>query len=621
MKDLISAIFNIFRWTGKIFTIIRNTILNLSLLLLLLFICITLFASSAPKEPLIQRDSGLILTIAGIIVEEKQVIDPIEEFINDAMGAKNPYHETLLQDIIDAISHAKNDPNISYLLLDLDQLAGAGLPQLERITQSIQDFKKSGKKVIAAEDFYTQSQYYLAAHADTIILNPMGGVDLHGFGVYRLYFKDILDKLKVNYNIFRVGSHKSALEPVFRTSMSKEDREQNRLWLTSLWKSFTTSIIMHRHLPEETITQYTDNNPEHLAKVNGNTADLALEMGLIDKILTRHEVTEYLASLSTKVKTKKTRTVSLKTYLSTIQQSYLPTDSDNKIGIIIAQGTILPGEQPIGTIGSETLASMIRKAGKDKNIKAVVLRIDSGGGSAYASELIRQELLELQRKGKQVVVSMGNIAASGGYWIAADADMILAAPSTITGSIGIFGAIPTFEKSLAAIGIQGDGIGTTNLSTGINITLPLAEDIKKSIQLTIENGYDNFIDIVATGRDMNKENVKQLAEGKVYSGSTALEIGLVDKLGYLDDAVINAAELAGIDDYTAVRIQRELNLKEKLFSQLQKNAFSNYIAAFLSSVPQMNGLYSPIAETQQILNLEDPRHIYAHSLLSNNYIH
>ncbi len=614
MKDLILSIVNIFRWTGKIFTVIRNGIFNLFLIFLLVIGIGAFIGSKSSDEPIVATDSGLLLTISGNVVEENKETDPFGDILNEAMGIENPYREVLLQDILDSIHYAAADENITYLLLDLKEMSGVGLPQLATIGTALSNFRDSGKKIIAAEDYFTQNQYYLASYASEIIINPMGGVDLHGFGIYRLYFKDMLDKLKINYHIFRVGTHKSALEPVMRNDMSQEDKEQSKAWLFALWNTFSNDIIKERKLSADAIKQYTDKASSNLLTVGGDTAKLALNMGLVDKVLTRTETRNYLASLSKSATRGKPRTITLNDYLATIKRSYETSDPDtDTIGLIIAQGPILPGEQPAGRIGGDSLAKAIRDAKDDHNIKALVLRIDSGGGSAFASEIIRQELLEFKTSGKSLIVSMGNVAASGGYWIAANADEIWAASNTITGSIGIFGAIPTFEDSLTALGVHGDGIGTTKIASGMNLTQPLSNEISKTIQLSVEHGYDTFLSIVAEGRNLEIEQVKDLANGKVYDGLKAQSIGLVDKIGSLEDALGAAAKHANLEDYSVQYVRKPLTFRERLLRQ-----FKGTVWSFLPKQPKstiLSQISRSMTPVTDLLLLEDPNKIYAHSLI------
>ncbi len=614
MKDLIYSILNIFRYIGRGFTVFRNFLLNIILLLAIVLLIITFI----PQEDItVSSNSILNLTISGTIVEEKKEISSIEKMFDSSLSTNSPDNETQLQNILDILSTAAKDDNISVLRLDLKHLKRAGLNQLQSIGAGIDSFKKSGKKVVAAEDFYSQTQYYLASYADTVIINPMGIVDIHGFGVYRLYFKQALDTLKITYNIFKVGTHKSFLEPFTRNDMSSEDRKQNEVWLSALWEIFTDDISSQRNISKETLRLYTNDVEGQLRSTNGDSAQLALNLGLVDKISTRQEIKSYLLSISGTDSLEKPSIFSSKEYLGHVQYE---DDSLNKsqIGIIVAEGNIVPGTQPTGVIGGDSLSELIRKAKKDDNIKAIVLRINFGGGSAFASEIIRQELLELQKKGKPVVVSMGTVAASGGYWIAADADEIWASPSTITGSIGIFGAIPTFEKSLASLGVFSDGIGTTPVASGLNLSKPLPEPLKSAIQLGVNNGYDQFLTIVADGRNMERSHVEKIAEGQVFDGITAKSIGLVDKLGTLKDAVNAAAKIAGITEFKPVYLQKPVPFKSQFFQYLitQVKRADLWVGLPISN-PFFNILNQDVyGDIETLLKLKDPQNIFTYSFIS-----
>ncbi|MCI5143359.1 MAG: signal peptide peptidase SppA, partial [Candidatus Electrothrix sp. ATG1] len=418
----------------------------------------------------------------------------------------------------------------------------AGLNQLQDIGRAIDAFKKSGKPVIAYADSLSQGQYYLAAQGDKVYLNPMGEVDLHGFGVFRLYMRELLDKLKISFHIFKVGTFKSALEPFLRNDMSPEAKEANQQWLSQLWQQFCDDIAKQRGISLQNIHAAIEQLPKKLQETGGDTAKMAIKLGLIDGIKTRAEFREHLISLVGRNK-KQTgfKQVAFSNYLETLTPAYqAPISKEKHVALIIAQGDIVYGNAEIGQIGSSGLTTLLRKARQKKNVKAVVLRIDSGGGSAVASEIIRQEILQLQKAGKPVVVSMGSMAASGAYWLAADADKIYASPNTITGSIGIFGAFPTIEKSLAEIGVFNDGIGTTKMAGQRSLTRSMSDEFRAAVQLNIEHGYRQFIQIVANGRGMEQAEVEQIAQGRVWDGTTAVQLGLVDELGNLEDAVTTA---------------------------------------------------------------------------------
>ena len=611
MKDLIRSIVNIFRWVGRIISSIRVLTLNLLFLALLIFIISALTSYSPKKETKVSKSGILVLSLSGKIVEEKQPSDPISTAINEKLGFNTLPTETLLQDVLDAIENAAVDDNVVSILLDLKSLGSVGLNQLQTIGQALTTFKDSGKKVIAAEDFYRQKAYYLASFANEIYLNPMGGVDLHGIGAYRLYFKDAIDKLKINYHVFRVGTFKSALEPVMRNSMSEEAKSQNMIWLTALWDTITTDITRERNLSRDTISTYTENIASELATAGGDTARLALETGLVDGLKTREELRVFLTKLAGMDQEGDFKRIKFTDYLSTFSRSFVsPPSSDGSIGIIVAEGAIVTGRQPVGVIGGDSLSQLIRKARTDSNVNALVLRIVSGGGSVFASEVIRQEILEYKKTGKPLVVSMGAMAASGGYWIAADADKIIASPVTLTGSIGIFAAIPTFENTLSDLGIYSDGVGTTSLAAALDISRPLPPPLKETIDISLHRGYEQFLNIVSNGRSINHTELQRLAEGRVFDGKKAMELGLVDELGNLDDAIDSAAKLAGLDNYSASYIRKPLTVKDEFLKM-----FSTKVSDWLASTTLPPSLLTVVgrlmAPIREIMLFNDPKGLYA----------
>lgn len=608
MKDLVSSIFNIFKYTGRIFTCFRNLVFNLALLVILGVVIVSFMTSTEPSIP----DKAIIrLDITGNIVEQKKIPSSLEKLFEDSLELRNHEPETSLQDLLDVIDKAAQDQRITGILLNLKNLKNGGLNQLLTIGKAIEAFRQTGKIVIASEDYYTQSQYLLASHADKIILNPMGAVDLHGFGVYRLYFREAIERLKIDYNIFKVGSHKSALEPFTRDSMSNEDRRQNELWLSSVWNEYIEQISKQRDLPFDLLDGYPDTIANSLEQTSGDAAQLALQQGLVDEVWTREKIHSYLETLFDN-NSSKDNLITSSSYLESLTPSYTDnSQNDNKVGLIIAEGTILPGNQPTGLIGGDSLQKLIKQARKDPHIKALVLRINSGGGSAFASEIIRQELLELKKSGKPIVVSMGTLAASGGYWIAADADEIWASKVTITGSIGIFGAIPTFDRSLASLGIFSDGTGTSPLASGLDLTKPLPEQLKSAIQQNVEHNYRHFIDIVATGRKMEKSKVENLAQGRVYDGQAAKDLGLVDQLGSLNDAIESAAQHAKLENYSTSYIQAPVSVKNQLM-QLFSSAYSHLApSSTIKNAPFMPLHNQIVDHLKTLAQLQDPQNMFA----------
>ena len=598
-------------------TFVRNTTFNLLFLLVILIVIIALFTGGAHR---LEDNSLLVLSLTGDIVEEKQPVSSAGKLFQEMQGEPAKDAETLLQDILHIIDRATEDHRIAAIQLDLKDLGNAGIDQLQAIGTALKRFRATGRQVIAAEDLYTQKQYYLAAYADLVAVNPMGGVDLHGFGTYPLYFREALDKLKINYHVFRVGTYKSAIEPITRDSMSPEARRQNALWLASLWDSYVADVTKERKIPRANIDTYTNFVDRLLADADGDTAQLALKTGLVDRIWTRPQVQSHLAALAGTSSERDYTSISSADYLRLIgPAAHGGSTALNKVGILVAQGNILPGKQPSGVVGGDTLADLIKVAREDATVKAVVLRINSGGGSAFASEIIRQELLELKKSGKPLVVSMGTMAASGGYWIAADADQIWAAPTTLTGSIGIFGAIPTFENTLAELGIHSDGIGTTPLASGLNLARPLSPQLQATIQLSVDHGYRQFLAIVQQGRKIDRQQLESIAEGRVFDGRTARKIGLVDELGGLDEAVAAAAGLAGIaDDFEPYPIRRSPSLGEWMLEKLaaEQQAWSNLSLSMPGIVKDLHRRFS--ATIGPLPLLTDPNGLYAYCFVTGS---
>ncbi len=613
MKKAFTFIAVFFIWIWKIFK--TGTLIASNLLFLLFFVVLIALVVGHPAKK-IPNQTALILNPEGNIVEQRSALDPIARAVNSFAGVSK-HEETPLQDILDVINTAAGDDRIRMLVLSPSHLGRVGFNQLRDIGHAIDNFKESGKVVIAADDSYTQTQYYLASYADEIYLNPMGTIALHGFGVFRLYFKEMLDKLRIRFHVFRVGTFKSALEPVLRNNMSDAAREANRQWLDRLWNTFCLDIGKQRGITPLLINDFINSMDVRLKKTGGDSALMALNAGLIDGIKTRRQVEDYLQSVAgNKTGARKFNHVSMYEYLSHITPSYTTRpEKSSSVGIIIAQGSIVPGEGVVGQIGAEKLIRQIKTARKDNSVKAVVLRIDSGGGSAFASELIRQELLRLHQAGKPLVVSMGSMAASGAYWLSADADTILASPVTLTGSIGIFGALPTFDQTLATIGVHDDGIGTTTMAGAVSPVRPLPTNIANALQLGVEHGYRQFIDIVARGRKLPQKRVEEIAEGRVWDGKSAIDLGLVDAEGSLNEAVSRAAELAGLTAPNGIYINRPASFLKNL-QQFGHMTFTTMLSnnllpsAWTATAKQLK------AQLDFFQQQPDPANLYAFCLLS-----
>jgi len=592
---------------------------NLLFLLFLVFI-VSLFVLHLHPRTKVPDGAALILAPEGRIVEQRSAIDPVVRIINSFTGAPE-HEETPLQDILDAVNTAARDDRISMLVISPSRLGRVGLNQLRDIGRAIEGFKKSGKIVIAADDSFNQAQYYLASYADEIYLNPMGRVDLHGFGVFRLYYKKLIDKLHIQFHVFRVGTFKSALEPFLRDDMSTAAKEGNQQWLNGLWTTYCRDIGKQRGLTIPIINTYINSAGVLLKKTKGDSAVMALNAGLIDGLKTRRQLAGYLRSVvGGNGGDSEFKHISLYDYLDTITPSYTTRFKNTPaVGIIVAQGTIVGGQGTVGRIGADRLIRQLQMAEKDNKIKAVVLRIDSGGGSAFASELIRQELLQIKASGKPVVISMGSMAASGAYWLSADADAILASPVTLTGSIGIFGALPTFEETLARIGVHNDGIGTTSMAGAISPTRRLAPHVAQTMQLGVEHGYQQFISIVARGRNLPPVQVENIAEGRVWDGKTAMKIGLVDAEGSLADAVSRAAELAGAKTAPGLYINRPSSVFQNL-QQLGNKTLAGLSGnhPFLSAWAMLTTPFT--TQFAFLLQQPDPANLYAYCLLPSSII-
>jgi protease-4 len=610
MKSLFKLIGNLIRgfWNGL--TVLRAVIGNIIFLVLIIFVVSILFYDSEKDLP---DKAALVLALQGDIVIQKT-----ETVLSGRLFGEPTREETLLKDVIDAIDYAGNDERIQLLVLDLRHMGGAGISKLQEIGEALIRFKDSGKQIIAAGAVFDQEQYYLAAHADRIYVHPMGGVFLSGFGLYRQYFKTALEKLLVQFHVFRVGSYKSALEPFLRDDMSPDAKEANLAWLTVLWDNFKTNLAAMRGLEAQAIDDYINNISKHLAGVEGDAARLALDYGLVDELKTREEVNRELIQLVGEDEDEKSfNQIQLDEYLEVIRPELLQTDPfGTKVGIIVARGVILDGKQPAGKIGGDTLSDLIRQARRDDKIAAIVIRIDSPGGSALASETIRHEIELTRQAGKPVIASMSSIAASGGYWISSAADEIWASPTTITGSIGIYGAFVTLEKSLDSLGIHTDGVGTTRLAGALDPTRPLDPAVADSMQQMIENNYRRFIQLVAEGRKMAPQEVEKVAQGRVWAGKTAQELGLVDRFGSLQEAVESAADLAGIEEYDAIYVEQELTAREKLVRSLNRlfsRAFSSAVERVTHPALRLYGSFG--RDLEQVLQLNDPRGIYAYCLM------
>jgi protease IV len=586
-------------------------VLHLIVLLVIFGAARGVLLSGAARIParaalLVEPDGELVEQLSG---------DPLTRALEAARGERR--HQTLLWDLTDSIRAAAADRRIPAIALDLDKFEGGTQPSLEELAGALREFRATGKKVVAYGGELDQEGYYLAAQADETYLDPFGFLLIDGYDRYRMYLKEALDKLGVDINVFRVGEFKSAVETYTRTSMSPEDREESRAYLGALWTSYQEAIARARKLAPDAVAKYVGSLAQTVPAAGGNAAHVALDAGLVSGIKTQLEVEKRLSALVGEDKsTGSFRAVSVADYLSYAQaQRRLHASGKPHIGVIVAAGEILDGEQPPGTIGGDSTARLIRQARLDSDIRALVLRVDSPGGSVTASEEIYRELKALHATGKPLVVSMSGYAASGGYYISAPADEIWASPATITGSIGIFAIIPTVDRTLGKVGVSVDGVGTTALSGQLRIDRPLGAEARALLQSQINRGYEEFLERVASGRKKSRADIDAIAQGHVWAGTDAARLGLVDHLGSFDEAVKAAAHRARLTDYAPEFIAPELTWTQQLalsFRTLLAREFLR-VSADPLALGHLAARLDPITrEVARLSRFSTPNHVYAY---------
>lgn len=591
--------------------------ITLNLIFLVLLVALVSFALG-DKAPEVPEKGALVISPVGNLVDQLSG-DPMQRITEKITGNENP--ETLMLDLIDGIRAAKDDDRIQVLVLDLDSLGGAGLTKLQVLRRELLDFKTSGKTILSTSDGYSRNSYYLASLADEVYVHKMGGVLLDGYGRYRTYYKEGIDRLEVDWNIFKVGTYKSAVEPFLRDGMSEAATEANQEWMGDLWQSFVADVAEARGLTVEQVEGYTDDLVAHLSKVEGNTGRLALDAGLVDVLADRDEVRQRLIELvGEDEESHSFHRVGLSSYLEALGEdrpSRQKVEGDGKIALVVARGTILNGNQPPGTIGGDSTGRLIREARQDDDVKAIVLQVDSGGGSAFASEIIRRELVLAREEGKKVVISMGTVAASGGYWISTASDEIWASPNTITGSIGIFGMLPTYQKPMAKhLGMRVDGVGTNWMAGSLRTDREIDPRLAEAFQIAISNGYEEFLARVAEARNLTRDEVDAIGQGRVWSGMDAHAHGLVDQLGTLEDAIASAKNLAGLESAEVVTMEKELEWSEAMMLNMVSRA-AVWLAPYSSQpAPSLaDELFSTIERHAEMLSqFDDPNGVYAHCM-------
>ncbi|EHR5980350.1 signal peptide peptidase SppA [Salmonella enterica] len=616
MRTLWRFIAGFFKWTWRVLNLVREMVLNLFFIFLVLVgVGIWMQIGNGSNSEQTAR-GALLLDISGVIVDKPSTNNRLGALGRQLFGASSDrLQENSLFDIVNAIRQAKDDRNITGIVLDLKNFTGADQPSMRYIGKALREFRDSGKPVFAVGENYSQGQYYLASFANKIWLSPQGQVDLHGFATNGLYYKTLLDKLKVSTHVFRVGTYKSAVEPFIRDDMSPAAREADSRWIGELWQNYLHTVSANRQISPQQLFPGAQAIIDGLTSVGGDTAKYALDHKLVDALASSADVEKALTKQFGWSKTENNyRAISYYDYsLKT------PADTGGTIAVIFANGAIMDGEETPGNVGGDTTASQIRDARLDPKVKAIVLRVNSPGGSVNASEVIRAELAAARAAGKPVVVSMGGMAASGGYWISTPANYIVASPSTLTGSIGIFGVINTVENSLSSIGVHSDGVSTSPLAD-ISMTKALSPEVQQMMQLSIEYGYKRFITLVADARKRTPEQIDKIAQGHVWTGEDAKANGLVDSLGDFDDAVAKAAELAKLKQWHLDYYQDEPTVLDMVMDSMTGSVRAMLPEAIQAMLPAplVSAANTLKAEGDKLAAFNDPQNRYAFCLTCAN---
>jgi protease-4 len=613
-------ILGFFRGVWSVLTFTQQLVFNVFFLLFLLFAFVMLLAIAAsPGVQPMHKETALVLELDGRLVEQFTSA-PVDRVINRATGQAQP--EIQLRDLLQAIEAAREDERIDRIVLLTDGFSTSGFAALRDLATALREFRASGKQVVAYGTDMEQRQYYIAAQADEVYLDPQGGVLLEGFGRYRMYYREGLqDKLGVDVHLFKVGEYKSAAEPYVLDAASPESREADLYWMTDVWQRFVADIAQAREVEAPALHAMINELPARVQAAEGNLGQLALDEKLVDGLRTGHEFEQMLVERGALDEdTQSFRQIGLDGYLMQINRPHLAADKQPRVAVVVAQGEITYGEQAPGTVGGESTAALLRAAREDENVKAVLLRVDSPGGGVFPSEQIRREVELVQAAGKPVVVSMANVAASGGYWISMNADSIYADESTITGSIGIFGLWMTVPRVLEKIGVSTDGVGTTPLAGAFDPTRPLDPNVGLLIQSVIDRGYAEFIGKVAAARDSTPAEIDEHARGRVWSGAQAKERGLVDELGGLQAAIDAAAALAKLEDgkYRVTYIEKPLTPFEQFVVNMGQNSRTQGLLRVLGPAPLMLDRETLATAERELAWLDrkgrSPFHAVAHCL-------
>ena len=551
----------------------RRALFNLIFLFIIIVLIIALLSSDKLK---LQDKTALVLNLNGPVVEQQS--GSVRDRITAQAAGNDGGAQTQLRDVLMVLDAAAKDKRIDRVLLILDDFSNTGLANLREVAAALERFKASGKQVVAWGSNFDQKQYYLAAHASEVMLHPMGMVYIDGFGRYRNYYRDALDKIGVTAHVIRVGTYKNFGEPYFANAPSKATMESDAFLYDALWKTYTDGVETARKLPAGSIAKTINELPELFTAAGNNAAKLALQNKWVDSLKTRDEMRQMMIERGAKddehTDQKTFRQVSFGAYLDSVKPK-VAFGMGDAIGVVVAEGEITDGAAPAGAIGGRSTAELIRRARDDDKIKAIVLRVNSPGGSAFGSELIRHELELTRTAGKPVVVSMGNVAASGGYWISMAADEVIADVTTITGSIGVFAILPTAEKALEKLSVNTGGYTTTWLGGGYDPRRALDPRFEQLIQGSISNIYNEFTTKAATARKTTPEKIDAVAQGRVWTGAQAKERGLIDRTGSFNDAIKSAAAKAKLpEDVRVAYIEPEPSKFERILQQFGVDASS-----------------------------------------------
>lgn len=587
----------------------RRLVGNLLFLLILVILFALLTRSAEPVH--VPDGTAVLFDPVGWIVEDYDAA-PVDRALERALGDERP--QVLLHELRRGLERAAEDDRVSTIVLDLRALAPVSLTKLEELAEPLLRARENGKRVVAFASFFGQSQYLLAAHADEVYTDPMGGVFIEGYGAYRMYMREALDSLSIDWHVFKTGDYKSFAENYERDGMSEASREQMQVLLDQMWDRFTRGVESARGLEEGAVAAYVGGMAAGMTEVGGDFARYAEAQGLVDGLVDDHGFRTRLIELvgAASWDDEDYQRVHWQAYLREAGPQWTGGD---RIALVIAQGAIVEGDPGLHVMGAHRITSLIREAADNPRVKALVLRVDSGGGSAFASEQIRAELDRFRASGRPVVVSMSSVAASGGYWIAMSADRIFAAPATITGSIGVVGMFPNFTRAMDRIGLHTDGVGTTPLAGALRPDMPLTDATRNIIQASIESVYRDFLEGVADGREMEVDAVRELAGGRVWTGTDALAAGLVDELGGLDDAIESAAEMAGLDEWFVQDFQRDPTFREQMLIALLDARVTAPLARHMAQARShpLAGLFAWVErELSWALAAGDPRHVYLH---------